>query len=35
VEALRISGANETKAAELLNLKYSTLRFRKKKHAVH
>jgi len=35
VEALRISGANETKAAELLNLKYSTLRFRKKKHAAH
>jgi len=35
VEALRISGGNETRAAELLNLKYTTLRFRKTKHGVH
>lgn len=30
-EALRISGGNETKAAELLNLNYSTLRYRRRK----
>jgi len=30
-EALRITGGNETRAAELLNLNYTTFRYRKKK----
>jgi len=30
-EALRISGGNETRAAELLNLNYTTLRYRRRK----
>jgi DNA-binding NtrC family response regulator len=30
-EALRISGGNETQAAQLINLKYSTFRYRMKK----
>ncbi|MBW2011263.1 MAG: sigma-54-dependent Fis family transcriptional regulator, partial [Deltaproteobacteria bacterium] len=31
-EALRITGGNETKAAELLNLNYTTFRYRKKNY---
>jgi len=31
-EALRITGGNETRAAELLNLNYTTFRYRKKNY---